>query len=322
MNNIFNVIVANVFPMLLSTKGKGRLSILIYHRVLPEQDFMRPNEPTVDAFNWHMQLISKFFSPLGLAEALDLMEKGKLPDNAICVTFDDGYADNEQYALPILKKWGVPATVFVSTGFINGGRMWNDTVVEALRQMDEEICLSSVGLKTYETKTNDQKREAAYDIITHIKHMEADKRLDITKQIASKCPSALPDGLMLNNEAILNLAKAGIEIGGHTVNHPILAKLSKNEALEEISEGKKTLEDIINKKIRFFAYPNGKPGQDYNLDQTEIVKHVGFEAAVSTEWGVSSSKSDKYQLARFTPWDQTPEKFLLRLIFNQRKLIF
>lgn len=321
MNNIFNVIAANVLPMLLSTKGKGRLSILIYHRVLPEQDFMRPNEPTVDVFNWHMQLISRFFTPLGLADALDLMEKGKLPDNAICVTFDDGYADNEQHALPILQKWKVPATVFVSTGFLNGGRMWNDTVVEALRHMDEEICLLSVGLGTYKTKTNVQKREAAYDIITHIKHMEPDERLNITKHIASKCPKALPDDLMLNNEALLNLVKAGVEIGGHTVNHPILAKLSKNEALEEISEGKKTLENILNKKIRFFAYPNGKPGQDYHLDQTEIVKHTGFEAAVSTEWGVSSSKSYKYQLARFTPWDKTPGKFLLRLLLNQRKLI-
>lgn len=312
---------ANVLPVLLSTKGKGRLSILIYHRVLPEADFMRPNEPTVDIFNWHIQLISKFFSPLGLAEALDLMEKGTLPENAICVTFDDGYADNEQHALPILQKWKVPATVFVSTGFLNGGRMWNDTVVEALRHMDKEICLLSVGMDTYKTKTNDQKCEAAYDIITHIKHMEPDERLNITKHIASKCPKALPDDLMLNNEALLNLVKAGIEIGGHTVNHPILANLPYTEALKEIEEGKKTVESIISKKVRYFAYPNGKPNQDYYLEQSDIVKKLGFEAALSTEWGVSSYDSDIFQLARFTPWDKTPEKFMLRLLFNQRKLV-
>lgn len=321
MRNIFNKIAVNILPMLISTKGKGRLSILIYHRVLPEQDFMRPNEPTVDVFNWHMQLISRYFSPLSLVNALALMDKDQLPDNAICVTFDDGYADNEKYALPILQKWEIPATVFVSTGFMNGGRMWNDTVVEAVRSMDENICLESIGLGSYEIKTNDQKRDAAYHIISKIKHLDPNERLAITEYIESICPAILPTDLMLNDKALLNLVEAGIEIGGHTVNHPILAKLSNTEALEEIIQGKKMLESIINKKIRYFAYPNGKPHYDYKLDQVDIVKKAGFEAAVSTEWGVSSSQSDKLQLARFTPWDRTPVKFMLRLLINQRRLI-
>lgn len=321
MNNIFNAIAVNVLPMLLSTKGKGRLSILIYHRVLPEQDFMRPNEPTVAVFNWHMQLISRYFSPLSLANALELMDKNQLPNNAICVTFDDGYADNEKYALPILQKWEIPATVFVSTGFMNGGRMWNDTVVEAVRCMNANICLESIGLGSYEINNNDQKREAAYHIISKIKHLNPSERLAITEYIESICPTVLPTDLMLNHKTLLNLVEAGIEIGGHTVNHPILANLSNEEALEEITRGKQIIEGIIDKKIRYFAYPNGKPHQDYKLNQVDIVKKAGFEAAVSTEWGVSSSQSDQFQLARFTPWDRSPTKFIVRLLLNQRKVI-
>jgi peptidoglycan/xylan/chitin deacetylase (PgdA/CDA1 family) len=319
VNNIFSATVSNLLPSILSTTD--RLSILIYHRVLPKEDFMRPNEPTVDTFDWQMELISKYFSPLSLTDALALMEKGMLPKNAICVTFDDGYADNEKYALPILTKWKVPATVFVSTAFINGGIMWNDIVIEVLRNSGEQFCLDSIGLGTHITKTNDQKREAAYDIISRIKHMESSKRSDVIKSIVSICTTKLPTDLMLKDEELLNLVKAGIEIGGHTVNHPILAKLSNEKVLEEVLQGKNTLEKIINKKIRYFAYPNGKPSQDYKLDQVEMVKKSGFEAALSTVWGVSSSKSDKFQLARFTPWDKTPEKFLLRLLLNQRKLV-
>ena len=314
-----NALACSVLPKIFS--AEGRLSILIYHRVLPEEDFMRPNEPTIDAFTWQMELISRYFSPLSMTDALDLMEKGQLPNNAICVTFDDGYADNEEYALPVLQKWNVPATVFVSTGFMNGGRMWNDTIIEVLRNSDDHICLESIGLGSYETITNDQKREAAVDIISRIKYMESSKRANITKLIESTATKKLPVDLMLNNEALLNLVKAGVEIGGHTVNHPILATLSNMEALDEIKQGKKILESIINKRVRYFAYPNGKPHQDYHLDQAEVVKNIGFDAAVTTEWGVSSTLSDKLQLARFTPWDKTPEKFMLRLLLNQRKLI-
>lgn len=319
IRNIMNALACSVLPKIFS--AEGRLSILIYHRVLPEEDFMRPNEPTIDAFTWQMELISRYFSPLSMTDALDLMEKGQLPNNAICVTFDDGYADNEEYALPVLQKWNVPATVFVSTGFMNGGRMWNDTIIEVLRNSDDHICLESIGLGSYETITNDQKREAAVDIISRIKYMESSKRANITKLIESTATKKLPVDLMLNNEALLNLVKAGVEIGGHTVNHPILATLSNMEALDEIKQGKKILESIINKRVRYFAYPNGKPHQDYHLDQAEVVKNIGFDAAVTTEWGVSSTLSDKLQLARFTPWDKTPEKFMLRLLLNQRKLI-
>jgi peptidoglycan/xylan/chitin deacetylase (PgdA/CDA1 family) len=319
VKNILSSLASSVLPTLFSTTD--RLSILIYHRVLPVEDFMRPNEPTVDTFNWQMELISKYFSPLSLVDALALAKEGKLPKNAICVTFDDGYADNEEYALPILKKWKIPATVFVSTGFMNGGCMWNDTVIESLRHIDGRVNLDSIGLGTYKTETETQKRESAFDIISRIKHMESSERLDVTNFIKSICPISLPADLMLDNNSLMNLVKSGVEIGGHTVNHPILAKLSNEEALKEIEEGKDVIERITNQRVRYFAYPNGKLNNDYLIEQSVMVKNMGFEAAVTTEWGVSSSISDKYQLARFTPWDKTPEKFLIRLLLNQRNLV-
>ncbi|BBB28757.1 polysaccharide deacetylase family protein [Neptunomonas japonica] len=307
-------------PLVLKTKGKQHLSILIYHRVLPEYDFMRPSEPTIKEFDWQMSLVSRYFTPLSLARALELMDRGELPENAICVTFDDGYADNESCALPILKKWKIPATVFVSTGFINGGRMWNDTVVETIKCAGEYIDLRKVGLDEYAFKDSESKRTVAQKILTEIKHREVGQRAETVDFIESLAKQSLPNDLMATDQQILNLDAAGVEIGGHTVNHPILAKLNDARAEQEIIDGKVHLESVLSKKLRYFAYPNGKLGDDYLESQVRIVKEAGFEAAVSTTWGVSTRNSDRYQLARFTPWDKSPDKFLLRLLLNQKSV--
>ncbi|WP_293264273.1 polysaccharide deacetylase family protein [Neptunomonas sp.] len=311
-----------VVPFILKTKGKQHLSILIYHRVLPKYDFMRPSEPTVEEFDWQMSIISRYFNPLSLADALELMNRGELPENAICVTFDDGYADNESCALPILKKWHIPATVFISTGFINGGRMWNDTVVETLKGIDKHLDLQKLGLGEYTLHDQESKKIAAQEILTEIKHREIESRAEAVEFIESLAEHTLPRDLMLTDQQIKNLSDAGVEIGGHTVSHPILAKLDNAQAKQEIFDGKKCLENIINKKIKYFAYPNGKLGHDYLENQIRIVKEAGFEAAVSTTWGVSTRNSDCYQLARFTPWDKRADKFFLRLLLNQKKVKF
>jgi peptidoglycan/xylan/chitin deacetylase (PgdA/CDA1 family) len=105
-------------------------------------------------------------------------------------------------------------------------------------------------------------------------------------------------------------------IGGHTVNHPILARLPAAEARQEIAQGRAALEAALDAPVRVFAYPNGKPGQDYLPEHVDMVRELGFEAAVSTAWGVSRGAADWYQLPRFTPWDQGIGKFGLRLARN------
>jgi len=115
------------------------------------------------------------------------------------------------------------------------------------------------------------------------------------------------------------LHAAGMEIGGHTHRHPILAKLDTDQARDEIAAGKVWLEDALGTPIRVFAYPNGKPGADYLPEQADIVRELGFEGAVSTERGVSSGQGDMFQLRRFTPWDVNRTAWALRLLQNLRE---
>src|SRR6267143_1774593 len=110
------------------------LSILIYHRVIAEADPLVPGEVCAREFDWQLTVLGRWFRVLPLLEAVARLRNGELPVRAACVTFDDGYADNVTTALPILRRHGVPATFFLATAFINGGRMWNDTVIETVRR--------------------------------------------------------------------------------------------------------------------------------------------------------------------------------------------
>jgi len=304
--------------------GFGRerkLSILIYHRVLAEPDFMRPDEIDVHAFGWQMDLLARYFNVLPLAEALDRLRHGDLPPRAVCVTFDDGYADNATLALPILQRWNLPATFFIATGFLDGGRMWNDTVLEAVRVLDSEcLDLSSIGQGVHAVATLEDKARTGYELLKRLKHLPTSQRTEYVNHIASLAGN-LPDDLMMSSSQVRAMHAQGMEIGGHTVNHPILANLSDDEVRKEIGEGKAKLEAIIEEKIRFFAYPNGKPLKDYKPEQIGIVQEFGFQAAVSTTWGVASNKSDIWQLPRFTPWDRSPLPFMARLVTNYTKPI-
>ena len=89
-------------------------------------------------------------------------------------------------------------------------------------------------------------------------------------------------------------------------------------SFDEVVESKNYLEDLLGTEVKYFAYPNGRPGIDYRMEHRDIVEIAGFEAAVSTNWGVASSLSDKWQLPRFTPWDNTPLRFMIRLLLNYR----
>ncbi|WP_077730194.1 polysaccharide deacetylase family protein [Methylocaldum sp. RMAD-M] len=295
---------------------KRKLSILIYHRVLSEPDFMRRDEIDAHTFGWQMELLARSFNVLPLTEALDRLRLGDLPPRAVCITFDDGYADNATLALSILQRWNLPATFFIATGFLDGGRMWNDTVLESVRVLDDErLDLSSIGQGVHPIATPEDKARTGHALLNRLKHLPTRQRAEYVDHIASLAGN-LPDNLMMSSSQVKAMHAHGMEIGGHTVNHPILANLSEEEARSEIGEGKAALEAIIQEKIRFFAYPNGKPVKDYKRDQIAIVRDLGFQAAASTTRGVADSRSDIWQLPRFTPWDRSPAKFMARLIAN------
>lgn len=308
---------------LLSPQGpKARLCTLIFHRVLPEPDELFPGEVDARQFDEICGWVRRWFNVLPLDEAVQRLVAGTLPSRALGITFDDGYEDNESVALPILRKHGLTATFFVATGFIDGGRMWNDTIIESVRLTrlpSLDLSDSPIGdLGYHELRAPAQRRGAIDAIVAKTKYLQPDERLRVTRFLAERAQVDAPDDLMMSSGQVRALRRAGMLVGGHTVTHPILAKLDPAEALREVAEGKRHLEELIGEPVGLFAYPNGRPGEDYSPANVEQVRGCGFMAAMSTVWGTSVRGDDLFQLRRFTPWDRTPLRFGLRMAGNLR----
>ena len=296
---------------------RARLSILIYHRVQAEVDPLFPKEMHARRFDELCGWLARDFNVLPLDAAIAALQAGRLPARACCITFDDGYADNLHVAAPILHKHGLPATVFVSTGFLDGGRMWNDTVIEVMRRAPAgRLELAELGLGAVDLNGADSRRLAAEAVIDAIKYQTIDERLARTEALIRLARVTPPDDLMLSSDELRRLRGQGVAIGAHTVSHPILARLDAEAARNEIASGRAQLEKLLGERVALFAYPNGRPGRDYLPEHVDMVRDLGFDAAVSTTWGAARSTTDRFQLPRFTPWDQTRGRFDLRMFRN------
>lgn len=295
----------------------GKLSIFIFHRVLPQADPLLPFEPSAEEFDWMVRFISRTFTVLPLSEAARRLKTGALPPAAATITFDDGYADNLEVAWPILKRYKVPATFFIATSFLEGGRMWNDDVIEAFRlSRKDELDLSEFDLGTHRVD-NPASRVKGYEtVLGKLKYFEHRLRSEIAGEVANRCAVPKQAELMMTHRQLRLLHDEGAEIGAHTRTHPILERLDDTAALQEIESGRQELEALIGTAVRVFAYPNGVPGRDCSARHAAMVRQAGFEAAVSTRQACATTSSDIFQLPRFTPWDRTPLKFAMRSMMN------
>ncbi|RTL28416.1 MAG: polysaccharide deacetylase family protein [Rhodocyclaceae bacterium] len=302
---------------LVAPGGKSALSILIYHRVLETHDPLLFELPDVIDFDLQMATLKRAFNVLSLADALDSLKNASLPERAACVTFDDGYADNFNNALPVLKRHQISACFFVASGFLDGGCMWNDKLVEMVRAFKGDfIECAELGLEPLNTLTLTNRRSALVKLVGALKYRPLEERDYLVDRLVERANTIVPNDLMMTTAQVRALADSGMEIGGHTLHHPILNTATLSSARQEIVDGRALLTRITGRPTRFFAYPNGIPLTDYSREHVGLVKALGFEAAVSTGWGVACSGDDIFQLPRFTPWGKTPLLFQFRLIHN------
>ena len=311
----------SVWRAVYSTLSRGgvsaRHSTLIYHRVLAAPDPMLPDEPCAAEFERRMRWIQRHFNVIPLAEAVTRLANGSLPARSLSVTFDDGYADNQQIAAPILSRLGLHATFFIASGYLDGGRMFNDLIIAAMRSCRRDtLDLKQLGLGTYALESTDQRRRAVSALLPHVKKLDPVSRAACAQSICEIAEVTPPDDLMMTSSQVATLADDGFEIGAHTVNHPILAQLDLNAARDEIDRGRQQLEDITHRPVSLFAYPNGRRGVDYTAQTAGLVRQLGFAAGFTTSHGVATRHADLFQLPRFTPWDRGEIKFGARMAHN------
>ncbi|MCF7982723.1 MAG: polysaccharide deacetylase family protein [Pseudomonadales bacterium] len=298
--------------------SKKRLTVLIYHHVLPENvNMLDEGAIGVAAFNWQMRLVSKVFNVLTLDQALELLKKDSLPRRSVAITFDDGYLDNYTEALPILNRYGLMATFFVVGNAVKEGNIWNQRLTEAILKFDcEKVDLTEIGLGIISLANEEEKVNANLVLNEQLKNLAPKEQNRKVAYITRLSRERNFRRAMLNEAQIAKMVDGGMEIGCHTMNHPMLSVVPIDAAEQDILESKYYLNEVSGQNIKYFAYPYGKLGQHFTVQHAKLVEKLDFKAAFTSDWGTLCKETNPFLINRFTPWDKTPIRFLLRLALN------
>lgn len=291
----------------------SRLSAFYFHRVLERPDPLLPSEPDARMFDQILGWIGAQFTVLDPLDACERLVSGTLPARPAVISFDDGYMDNHDVALPLLRKHRMQGVFFVATGFLEGGAMFNDRVIEAIRHAPS----SSVALPTLAQSLPDplplrsdiERRRAIGQILRAIKQLDPEVRNQRVCELEAVLGRRHVQGTMMTPEQVRAVYAAGMRVGGHTRTHPILCATNDSQAEEEITGGLDDLASITGERPSLFAYPNGKRGADYDDRHVGMLERAGCAFAFSTRPGAAHRETPRLEIPRFTPWNRTAVRF-------------
>ena len=315
--------ITSAYRQLAITTRDQSVAILMYHRITERPNWadglsIKTISATPRQFEEHLQLLSDRFEVLSLEEYRDfLVGSKKVSSNAVIITIDDGYRDNFLYAFPLLKKYHLPATIFLTTGLIGSSRLpWWDRVIWHISQTRAlQVEVNGIGWLPLTTST--EKHFAIYAILRTLKLMRPEQVGPMLEELIQKLGRNLRDEprerLFLSWEEIREMHRNGITFGAHSVSHPNLAKLNIDEIFKEVIESKETVESELRTNVQAFAYPFGEPGH-FDARVKKVVKDAGFLCAVSAFYGRHNQKGDRFALHRIPVFStQSREVLYLKL---------
>jgi len=316
---------------------RSQVVILLYHRVFdppadPQRLCVHPKR-----FGEHLEHLHRYYSVLILSQLARALKERRLPKRAVVVTFDDGYADNLHHAKPLLERYNIPATVFVTTGYVGQVKefWWDELerlfllsprVPEKLKvtvngttyywRMDEDTN-SFYGQWHVELQDTPTPRHGAYlDAHRLLRPLQYKKQegvlADLREQIADN-GQCRPDYQALTPEEVRLLAADGlVEVGSHTVTHPVLSVQPVEVQRYELVESKVQLEAILGRPVTSLAYSYGGGG-DAGDKTAALAREAGYEIGCANLPALVTNQSDIFQLPRFLVRDWDGDEFTRRL---------
>jgi peptidoglycan/xylan/chitin deacetylase (PgdA/CDA1 family) len=297
------VATASGLSRMLQTHRRRRfgphIHILAYHDVAGGGE---ESEGVISSerFRRHVRRLKRRFTLHTVSEAADLLEQpGRLTSDRAVVTFDDGWAGNYEWAWPILREEQVPATIFLTTGFLDSGELWFDAARRGFRAaLRPDVALPP----------------STHDLLTRIfgrwpSGLDSESRLDRLKYVPIDLRNEALDALRelkpdsggparaLSWKQVREMEAAGIEMGAHSVTHPILSMLSPDGQESEISDSRRRIEQETGKAPTCFAMPNGS-ARDFDPATLEILGAQGFRAACTMIRGPNRPGCDLLTLRR------------------------
>lgn len=296
---------ATLFHRWLRGRLVGQALILGYHRITQYERDPYGTCVVPQHFAEQLAALCQMAQPIPLHSLIESMRDNNLPERAVVVTIDDGYADALYQAKPLLEYYQVPATVFVTTGY-QGCQFWWDVLVKILTiptplpaHFDAPL-LDSIGVWPG-IDTPAARKQLLWSLYNHMLSLASQEQQELLAQLQMwlgiTAEKEVGEGRSLTSAELLDLVSSElITIGGHTVTHPHLANLSRDSQKLEIKECKSYLEQISGKNsVTSFSYPNG------SLSQTtlSLVRESGFQCACASHHDIVHQNSDPFCLPRF-----------------------
>ena len=251
----------------ISTWTNRRLiSILMYHGFSQGDGLakIQGKHQSQILFEKHLKIITRYCTPVTLH---DIIGKGDIPPNPVIITFDDGYKNNYSIAFPLLRKYSVPATIFVTTGFVDRTYfMWTDHldyIINNAREFTSEFIWEDDKV-VIDLSSEDKKKQTIVSLKEYLKEIPDKKKRTYLQKLQSSLDieydwDNIPESIApLEWDEIRNMKESGlIDIGSHTVSHPILAQCSREEQYRELKISKQRIEEELRVDCPLFAFPNG-----------------------------------------------------------------
>ena len=287
----------------------ARLTVLAYHRVFDLGDEAGfPYDPelvsaTPADFAWQMEFVCRHFNFITFETLVAYREgRSRLPKCPAIVTFDDGHLDNYEVAFPILKRLGIPATIFLSTGYVGGGgTFWFDRVAHLLyRARQGTVEIRDIGFSA-ELRGVASRRQAAERLLGMLKRVCDEERLAALGKLeeidTSKTEPDATGSAVVNWDQVREMSRAGIEFGSHSVTHPILTALPDDALDRELRQSKQAIELQTGKQCDVFAYPVGSGAFDARV--LEATRRCGYKLGISYASGTNPLGAlDAYAIRR------------------------
>lgn len=292
---------------------RRQLLILTYHGVMPAERIgpmpLNRNVIDTDAFRWQMQSIGASFTCVGLSSALASFRSGRpLPPRPVAVTFDDGFANNLEFAYPILRSLGIPSTLFLTTGHVGGGArpLWTEWLTLVVtRTSQTTLTLHGEGReRSWNLDDSGDRVRTAAELLREAKRLSADPRrqllADLERQLGT--PALSEDELRFRYRFLtwqeIGAADPGlVDWGSHTVNHEILSTVDDEKLRRELTDSKRAIEGCTGRPCELFSYPNGASG-DFGPREERALSEMGYAGAVTQIPGFNTARSDPYALRR------------------------
>jgi peptidoglycan/xylan/chitin deacetylase (PgdA/CDA1 family) len=293
--------------------------ILYYHRVNDDGDPFFPAISTV-LFRREMEFLARNYRVVSLDHVMNHLD-GEVSETVMAITFDDGYQDNFTQAFPILQRLGIPATIFLTTGSIDSREpLWFEQLSLALKKTErEELSLEMNPAMHFSIRTLEERLDCnnrVHETLRYLPDVERRRWLEIIHRSLGVKHDRERHDKMLTWEQIRLMRSHRIEFGGHTVSHPFLSRVPDDEAEREISGCKTRIENKLQCPVAYFAYPNGHE-PDVSRANRDTIYRAGYRAAVTTTWGMNDSQTDRMELKRGGPWEDSAALFAFKLDWYQ-----